>query len=73
VLNVLQWLKRVSSVLSEKTGKGAGSWKIVPGKEAAEIITSADYDTISFDEVQGKLLGLAQGTTVSVTPDDTGA
>jgi hypothetical protein len=73
VLTPSQWLKRVATVLSDKTAKGAGSFTKIPGEEAAKIVTSAKYDdSTSFDEEQGKLLGLAQGTTVSIVPDDTG-
>jgi hypothetical protein len=66
-------MKRLSTVLSEKTQTGAGSFTKVSGEEAAKIIISSAYDeTLSFDERQAKLLGLSQGATVSVAPDDSG-
>jgi hypothetical protein len=68
-----QWTKRVSKVLAEKAAAGATNSTKISGEEAGKLLTSASYDqSLSFDDEQGKLLGLSQGATVSVTPEDSG-
>lgn len=63
----------MSDFLANKRGEGRGSFTKISGEEAGKVITSASYDEIPpFDERQAKLLGFAQGVTVSITPEDTG-
>jgi hypothetical protein len=63
----------MESILAQKQEAGAAQVTKMTGKEAGQALVSSEYVApLEFDEKQGKLLGISEGATVSVTPEDTG-
>jgi hypothetical protein len=69
----LQWLDRMSVLLSEKGKSGSGKYTNISGEDAGRLIVSSSYEpAVEFDVQEAQTFGLSRRDTVLVTPDDTG-